>query len=34
MRLEGLYSSREIPYDLVAAVRVGRLTPDRIDGQP
>jgi hypothetical protein len=34
MRFEGLYSLKEIPYDLVAAVRIGRLTPDRIDGQP
>jgi hypothetical protein len=34
MRLEGLTSWKEIPYDLVAAVRVGRLTRDRIGGQP
>jgi len=34
MRLEGREGSTEVPYEGVAAVRVGRLASDRIDGRP
>jgi hypothetical protein len=34
LRLEGRDGSTEVPYEGVAAVRVGRLAPDRIDGRP
>jgi hypothetical protein len=34
IRLDGLEGSQEIPYELVAGVRVGRSTGERIDGRP
>jgi hypothetical protein len=34
MRLEGLDSSRDIPYEGLAAIRVGRSASDRINGSP
>jgi hypothetical protein len=34
LRLEGIDGSQEVPYDWVAAVRVGRSAPDRINGGP
>jgi hypothetical protein len=34
LRLEGLGDSREVPYERVAAVRVGRSAADRINGGP
>jgi hypothetical protein len=34
LRLEGLDSSRDIPYEGVAAIRVGRSRSDRINGGP
>ena len=34
VRLEGLDGSRDIPYRLLAGVRVGRLAGERIDGRP
>jgi hypothetical protein len=34
LRLDGLDGSRDIPYGLLAGVRVGRLAGERIDGRP
>jgi len=34
LHLEGRDESREVPYDGVAAVRVGRSASDRINGGP
>jgi hypothetical protein len=34
IRLDGLEGSQEIPYELLAGVRVGRLAGERIDGRP
>jgi len=34
LRLEGLESTREVPYESVAAIRVGRAASDRINGGP
>jgi hypothetical protein len=34
IRLDGLDGSRDIPYGLLAGVRVGRLAGERIDGRP
>ncbi len=34
LRLEGLESSREIPYEGVSGIRVGRSADERIDGRP
>jgi hypothetical protein len=34
LRLEGLDSTREVPYETVAAIRVGRSPADRINGGP
>jgi hypothetical protein len=34
LRLEGLDSTREVPYEAVAAIRVGRSASDRINGGP
>ena len=34
IRLEGLDSDAEIPYEVLASVRVGRSARDRIDGRP
>ena len=34
LRLEGLESTREVPYESVAAIRVGRAACDRINGGP
>lgn len=34
IRLEGREGIREIPYDLLSGVRVGRLAGERIDGRP
>jgi hypothetical protein len=34
IRLDGLEGSRDIPYELLANVRVGRLAGERIDGRP
>jgi len=34
LRLDGLESTREIPYEEVAAIRVGRSASDRINGGP
>ena len=34
IRLEGLDGAQEIPYELLCGVRVGRLSGERIDGQP
>jgi hypothetical protein len=34
LRLDGLESTREVPYDAVTAIRVGRSASDRINGGP
>ena len=34
IRLDGLDAMQEIPYELLAGVRVGRLAGERIDGHP
>lgn len=34
IRLDGLEGAQEIPYELLANVRVGRLAGERIDGRP
>jgi hypothetical protein len=34
LRLDGLEGSQDIPYELVAGIRVGRLAGERIDGRP
>jgi hypothetical protein len=34
LRLEGLESTREIPYEGVSGIRVGRSADERIDGRP
>ncbi len=34
IRLDGLEGTQEIPYELLASVRVGRLAGERIDGRP
>jgi hypothetical protein len=34
LRLDGLGGARDIPYELLANVRVGRLAGERIDGRP
>jgi hypothetical protein len=34
IRLDGLEGSQDIPYELLAGVRVGRLAGERIDGRP
>jgi hypothetical protein len=34
IRLDGLEGTQEIPYELLASVRVGRLSGERIDGHP
>ena len=34
IRLDGLDGSRDIPYGLLAGVRVGRLANERVDGRP
>jgi len=34
MRLEGLENSQDVPYEGVAAIRVGRSASDRINGSP
>ncbi len=34
IRLDGLDGSRDIPYALLAGVRVGRLANERVDGRP
>jgi hypothetical protein len=34
LRLEGLESTREVPYEAVAAIRVGRSASERINGGP
>jgi hypothetical protein len=34
LRLEGLECIREVPYEAVAAIRVGRSAPERVNGGP
>jgi hypothetical protein len=34
LRLDGLEGTREVPYEAVAAIRVGRSASDRINGGP
>jgi hypothetical protein len=34
MRLDGIDGLRDVPYRLLAGVRVGRLAGERIDGRP
>jgi len=34
LRLEGIDETQEVPYEGVAAIRVGRFAPDRLNGGP